>query len=373
MAEFRVTRGQLAKGLRLPVGEKHQIVVDTAVHFSCHTIEGPCFEFDRSFLRPSVADALGPATTELDADPARQALIFGHTDEVGDETYNKGLSERRARATFAFLVHDVKAWEDLYQQEGWGIGSVQDMLQHLGYETGPVRGYYNPTTVTAVKGFQTDHGLAVDGDAGPFTRATLFQAYMESLHPAPFDGSRFPDFMFMGCSEFNPLVDTPDPEEKNRRVVVFVFAPDSKPASLPCQLGSLGPCQASFKPDKNGPRVPGFRCQVYDDLTQQCGCEQPLDIPNDPIHLVTGIPTQQSELVVLDGTTEVTKLPASAATSDGFELKDLDNDTTYRLELRDPDLGLVAAWTLLPGPFRRALGLGDPAKLSAAFQRASDG
>jgi outer membrane protein OmpA-like peptidoglycan-associated protein len=339
-------------------------------YFSCHEVDGPNFEFDSSFLRPSVADSLQPLLDALDADPAREAYLFGHTDEVGDEAYNKALAERRSRSVFAFLTHDVSAWEELHDEEGWGIWGVQEMLDHLGYDPGPVRGVANATTIEAVKKFQGDQGLQVDGDAGPDTRRTLYQAYMESLHKEPIAPERFADFQFMGCSFFNPLVDTPLPEEKNRRVVAFVFSPSSKPAALPCQRGDLGPCHASLKSPPGSGQFPTFRCSVYDGLSAKCDCVNPTPPDTSPLVFSLAAP-DGAVLVLVDAGQDALTVPAqgggsgSAAT---FTIQPPDESKTYRMELRTQSETL-GAWTLSPCAYRKAAASADGPGLNQAFAR----
>ncbi len=59
---------------------------------------------------------------------------------------------------------------------------LQRRLTDLGYYTGTVTGGYYEGTIAAVKAFQKDHGLSVDGVAGKDTLAAL---YSPSLNPAP--------------------------------------------------------------------------------------------------------------------------------------------------------------------------------------------
>ena len=53
------------------------------------------------------------------------------------------------------------------------IADVQQALKALGHEPGPLDGYDGPRTRAAVRQFQEARGLAVDGIAGPITRAAL--------------------------------------------------------------------------------------------------------------------------------------------------------------------------------------------------------
>jgi len=53
------------------------------------------------------------------------------------------------------------------------VGALQAKLTALGYAPGPVDGQYGPATAGAVRAFQRDHELEVDGVVGPQTRKAL--------------------------------------------------------------------------------------------------------------------------------------------------------------------------------------------------------
>src|SRR5262249_2599147 len=79
---------------------------------------------------------------------------------------------------------------------------------------------------------------------------------------------------FMGCGEFNPLsISVKD--SQSRRGVVFVFDNAAEPQSLPCKLGSMGPCKANVGPEPTEPDPDGkppYRCKIYKDIAQLCPC-----------------------------------------------------------------------------------------------------
>ena len=86
--------------------------------------------------------------------PGAPMSVFGHADPVSDDSFNKELSGHRADSVYGVLVRGTARWERLYkaggQAEGWGIGSIQTMLNALGFAAGPVTGAMNPTTRKAV-------------------------------------------------------------------------------------------------------------------------------------------------------------------------------------------------------------------------------
>jgi hypothetical protein len=240
---------------------------------TCAGISGATFEFDKSFLRPTVADDLKIVDKAMKTNPEAKILIFGHTDKVGTEQYNKGLSERRAKSVYAFITNQPDIWETLYNEEHWGIRSVQAILKDMGdpYDPGPVDGIDGPQTKKAVKQFQTDNGLPVDGVAGTETRKKLFETYMAGKHDIEIDDGRFMDPKHMGCGEFNPQIDTEKECETNRRVTFYLFHPARLP-NLPCKNGDIAPCKKQVKTPL--PRYKTeFHCSFYDSLAQECKCE----------------------------------------------------------------------------------------------------
>jgi outer membrane protein OmpA-like peptidoglycan-associated protein len=62
------------------------------------------FDFDKSTLRPLSNVEIRNLVTLLQANPALQAEISGHTDNKGDAAYNQKLSEERAQAVVDKLV-----------------------------------------------------------------------------------------------------------------------------------------------------------------------------------------------------------------------------------------------------------------------------
>jgi outer membrane protein OmpA-like peptidoglycan-associated protein len=65
---------------------------------------GLLFEFDSHAIRPDAASHLRQLALSLGEHPDTQLLIVGHTDSVGSDTYNHGLSVRRAEAALAYLT-----------------------------------------------------------------------------------------------------------------------------------------------------------------------------------------------------------------------------------------------------------------------------
>lgn len=56
---------------------------------------------------------------------------------------------------------------------GNGVMDLQHSLSSMGYNTGPTDGMFGPTTEAAVKQFQKENNITVDGQVGPETRTSL--------------------------------------------------------------------------------------------------------------------------------------------------------------------------------------------------------
>ena len=65
---------------------------------------GLLFEFDSDRVLGESARNLKTLAKSLDKYPGSNLLIVGHTDSLGTNAYNLNLSQRRARATAAFLT-----------------------------------------------------------------------------------------------------------------------------------------------------------------------------------------------------------------------------------------------------------------------------
>lgn len=76
------------------------------------------FDFDKANLRPEAGPALEKVTAVLKGYPKASTTIDGHTDSIGNEFYNQGLSERRAVSVKTWLTaHGVG---NPMTTRGWG-------------------------------------------------------------------------------------------------------------------------------------------------------------------------------------------------------------------------------------------------------------
>lgn len=322
-----------------PRGESRNVIAAPfARAVACWATRRWFFEFDSSVVLPQIAPELRRLEARVQANPEALASIFGHADPSGSDDYNKPLSGRRARAFFALLTRNVEIWESLYGSptsgDSWGLKSTQSMLAFLVDETGVpyYRGTpdnrYGTLTDQAVRAFQRDNGLTVDGNPGPQTRKALYRAYMDAIcvdpgHPFVMTPEQFVGDpaenatgdgkgAYQGCGEFNPILVFSEeedarlkrPENKaerdqlnacNRRLMVLFFGKDTFYYRTPTEVAQAWPCpkwnegaaacQQHFWVDGDQRRAPGpverryevdhdtMACEWYDQHVRLSPCE----------------------------------------------------------------------------------------------------
>jgi len=122
---------QAIPGIRVPGGtEVEEKVVMEPIEFVADGDKleynaSVYFAFDSSMLLRESLDVLDELARVLETYPALERLsVQGHTDQLGPEEYNQGLSERRAAAVVAYLLD---------------IGIEPDRLESIGFgETRPI-------------------------------------------------------------------------------------------------------------------------------------------------------------------------------------------------------------------------------------------
>ncbi|PPL01402.1 OmpA family protein [Parapedobacter indicus] len=65
---------------------------------------GILFDFDKTDLKPDAKTNIAKLVENLNDNPNTDILVIGHTDNKGTDTYNQGLSERRAKSVKSYAV-----------------------------------------------------------------------------------------------------------------------------------------------------------------------------------------------------------------------------------------------------------------------------
>lgn len=262
----------------IPLKQVHEIKLrkkSTPKQFlGCCSIPSVTFGFNSSFIRPNIAEQLTQLEDLVQQKKDAKILIFGHTDAVGDELYNKKLSERRAWSVYSFIINDPDAWETLYnhKDEDWGVSAVQEILADLGHNPGSIDGKVGPLTRKAMREFSNIPENSPIENNSSF-RKSLFSAYMSSKHDIDLPKERFLGSGFTGCGEFNLVEESDNASEKNRRVTFYFFHKD-RPPNLPCAFADIAPCKKQLLNESLRHKT-GFRCSFYDSFAKRCPAERP--------------------------------------------------------------------------------------------------
>lgn len=101
--------GELTKDLYLVPIEKGAVV----------RLNNIFFDFDKYSLKEASFPELNRVIDLMKKNPEMKILVEGHTDNIGTQTYNQGLSERRAKSVVDYLVKNGIS-QDRLQAKGWG-------------------------------------------------------------------------------------------------------------------------------------------------------------------------------------------------------------------------------------------------------------
>lgn len=95
------TPATAAQGCGLPVAEA-PVVAPTAskVVLNADTF----FDFDKSTIKPEGKQVLDQVAQQADSINLETIIAVGHTDSIGPEAYNLGLSDRRAASVKQYLI-----------------------------------------------------------------------------------------------------------------------------------------------------------------------------------------------------------------------------------------------------------------------------
>ncbi len=136
------------------------------------------FAFNSAALTPEAQATLRQQATWIRQFPEIRFRVYGHTDLVGSNSYNKALGLRRARATVAYLASQGISTARL--EAVASFGKTQPVVQTPGPEE------RNRRTVTEVTGFVKGSATLLNGKYA----AVIFREYVESAtRPVPNDAA----------------------------------------------------------------------------------------------------------------------------------------------------------------------------------------
>lgn len=146
------------EGFMLDLAERFEEQVPTTVNF----------EFNKAVLDASAQQILRQQAHWIRQFPEVKFRVYGHTDLVGTNAYNRRLGQRRANAVVAYLVSQGISRSRLEAVASFG-------------ETRPIIATENPErrnrrTVTEVSGFVQSHPRVIDGKYA----AIVYRDYVES-------------------------------------------------------------------------------------------------------------------------------------------------------------------------------------------------
>ncbi|MEL6171016.1 MAG: OmpA family protein [Pseudomonadota bacterium] len=129
------------------------------------------FGFDSTVLDESAKSTLRQQATWIRQFPEVRFRVYGHTDLVGSDGYNKSLGQRRANAAVNFLVSQGISRSRLEAVASFGETQPLVVTQN--------RERKNRRTVTEVSGFVKSHPTVIDGKYAQ----VIHREYIESAQP----------------------------------------------------------------------------------------------------------------------------------------------------------------------------------------------
>ena len=131
------------------------------------------FPFNSAQLTPEARAALDIQANFIRQFPEVRFSVYGHTDLVGSNAYNKRLGQRRAEAVVAYFASRGIARARLKALVSFG--ETRPVIATPGPEE------QNRRTVTEVSGFLARHPTILDGKYAE----VIFREYVKSATPAP--------------------------------------------------------------------------------------------------------------------------------------------------------------------------------------------
>jgi len=156
----------------LAMTDRQGFVIDMSRRFSQEVSPMVNFAFNSAELDGAARDTLREQANWIRQFPEVRFRVYGHTDLVGSDAYNKALGLRRAQAVVAYLTSQGISRERL--EAVVSFGKTQPLIVTEGRE---VR---NRRTVTEVSGVFEKRASELDGR---YARV-VYREYINSAQPA---------------------------------------------------------------------------------------------------------------------------------------------------------------------------------------------
>lgn len=140
--------------------------------FAAEVADTITFEFNSANLTPEGRQILVQQASWIKQFPEVRFKVFGHTDLVGSDAYNRRLGLRRAQAAVNFLISQGISRDRL--EAVVTFGETRPLVQT---ENPEMR---NRRTVTEVSGFVARHPTVMDGKYAEI----VYREYVDSAVPA---------------------------------------------------------------------------------------------------------------------------------------------------------------------------------------------
>ncbi len=151
-------------------GEK-QVIYDLSQRFASEVMTTVNFAFNSAQLDQGARDTLREQAHWIRQFPEVRFRVYGHTDKVGSNGYNKSLGQSRANAVVNYLVSQGISRKRL--EAVVSFGETQPLIVTEGRER------RNRRTVTEVSGFVGGHPTVLDGKYAEI----IYREYVNSAEP----------------------------------------------------------------------------------------------------------------------------------------------------------------------------------------------
>lgn len=163
----------------LVMNGSRDVTIDLSRHFAEQVPSTITFEFNKSNLDNAARATLRQQAQWIAQYPTLKFRVYGHTDAVGSNAYNKRLGLRRANAAVNYLISQGIPRKQL--EAVVSFGETQPLIVSEGRER------RNRRTVTEVSGFLSGEPVIIDGKYALFGYTEHVRSATETHTDVPYD------------------------------------------------------------------------------------------------------------------------------------------------------------------------------------------